>query len=891
MKNLLFSLPHRARRWTRATWILLTVLALIVGATAQDVTGTMLRTMARISGPPSRAKMVSAKRNVTKAARKTDTVRRQRTEKRRVRRNANYERVKTYRRKPPQKTTRPTVRPTAKPVVKPTTKPAVKPTVKPVVKPTVKPVVKPTKAPVRPVAPPPQPAPQPEIVEDRQNVIFAFLNPRGESVPNLAVTATVRDQSGAERTLDDLRTDGQGRVLLANLELPVAVDVDINNADWQVSDVEAASLVFVEPQGNSRLVQRPIFNKFNCAAPLPADDEPTRVAVNPTMRTRIYDANAQIVAVERTVVDVELHAPATCEVSTPALPGQNLTVPADGSLNLRLPTDVLGEGAIPLRLSKTLPGGQSETVVEDYPVDPYKPNLVTAPPLQLVTLDKLTLVNGVTSGLDVVKAKLGDLNGKENKKNQLGKINELADGSEWWVYPARGVAYKMRPLPSASEGDIKKNRAAMLSERVHFEAPSRETFGGIGIGSSLDDVRANLGAPQIENENNVSDDKLATTGQTDVYLEGGLRVFHRGGKVMAIDLARPNELLQNGTTAFVPRRPATLYVENFGGNPNISLRDTASFVSFLRQGASIRVVDNRDDADLILDARVSEFYEDKDQITELLPYRYDCRTKLNYSLFDTTQQKLVYDKKESVGKAKVDYTKDAALVGITAGVLRKKLGDWVYLIVGFGIAELHEGMRKAANRCPAIATRTAFAGLMDDVDEAADFSARVTEIDYARGLLTINAGARDGVRVSTPDRPFEWSLKLGDRPLPEEDTPTNADFYVARVVSVSADKCVCEMRHRVRRIKKTKESEKDDPALDMLKRLPDPATGLLEARASVRFPDMKVISEEDVRRANAAAERESEALPEETKSADGAPAKSNPLGDLLGGLLGKSKAK
>ena len=850
--KLFHSLLQSARTWTRATWIALAVLTLIAGAIAQDVVGNMLPYNRKIAAVPSRVAQVRGKQIVYRANHQQAKTKQRRRHRRDTKRQSNRHWLKTHHGKHPGgsrshggRSPKPTPRPTPKkgghtPVPKPPKKPPV---------------------PAR------TPSPPPATSQTRQAITFAFLNPRRQPVGGLAVTATIHDENGGARTISNLRTNAQGKVRIADLALPVSVDVDSDDANWQIADVEAASLLVENPTGSPRVAMSATTNAFCAPAKTASHTAATSPACNKIKRkppkskapprTRVYEATPQIVGVERTVVDLQLRAPAGSQVSTPALPDQNLQVPADGTLEMHLPAAALGEGAVPIRLSKTLPGGESETVVENYGTDPYQTNVVQAPPLQLVTLNAVSVSSGVTSGGDVIKAKYGDLGGKDNKKNQIGKINPQPDGSQWWLYPSRGLAFKMRPLPSASDGDIKKNRAPMLAERVHFEAPAPETVGGIGIGSTLEEVRAKLGEPEGEPATATS------VGKYEEFLQKGLRIYYLNGKVNLIELARPTELLQSGTTAFVPRRPAKLYIENFVGNPQLSLSDPRSFANFVSQSASVQLVDNRDDADLILRARVSEFVSDKDKFADLFAYRYDCRTALTYSLFDVAANRFVYDQKQSVGTAKVDYTKEAALIGIAGGLLRKKLGNLSLLIAGFGIAELNEGIRKAANRSPAIATRTAFAGMMRDIDNASDFSARVTGVDYARGTLTINAGTRDGVRVSTPDHPFEWQINLGDQSLPDEESPRRADFYVARVISADQNSCVCELRHRVRSTKKAKDKESDEAAPEMLRRLPDPATGLLEARASVRFPDLNIISEDEVRRANANAERQSANLPEE----------------------------
>ena len=109
----------------------------------------------------------------------------------------------------------------------------------------------------------------------------------------------------------------------------------------------------------------------------------------------------------------------------------------------------------------------------------------------------------------------------------------------------------MRPSPFDTSGDSKKSGA--LVERVRVFNARGGTLGGIAVGSSLDDVRRNLGAPQLENAPRTPSDTLSPAGQIDSYLDGGLRICHSADRVLWMDVTRPDNLLEAGTTAFVPR--------------------------------------------------------------------------------------------------------------------------------------------------------------------------------------------------------------------------------------------------------------------------------------------------------------------------------------------------
>lgn len=723
----------------------------------------------------------------------------------------------------------------------------------------------------------------------RQNLTLAFVNPRREPVSGLKLTARVQTPSGTLKTLSDLETDANGRVKLAALELPAVIDFDIvgsnektpynqdreagiakNEAveplsEWDFAKAESSTLLVSMPLGKARIArlspQVPNRSqRFSSTRLVFGLWTQSSAAIKPI---KIYDGAPSPIIVERNVVDVEVSAPAGSVLSTPALQDQDLTVPESGKMALRLPRAALSEGAIPIRVARDTPGGESESVISTYPTDAYQTNAVAAPPLRLVrvsTVDMAGRLGVMGTRADVVRV-LGDLKGKANKKNQIGKIAPMADGSEWWIYPAQGIAFKMRLAPEATPKD--KN-AAMLIERVRVFNDKGGALGGVKVGSTLEEVRANLGTPQEEDQAKTLSDALSPAGQIDTWIDGGLRICHDDAKVLWMETARPDALLLAGTTAFVQRPKARLFIESFVGHAKTNLIDINDLRRYLQQVHSVTLVDSRDEADLVLSARVSEFYEDKDEITDLIPYRYDCRTKLRYSLFDTAENRFIVQDKEAVGVAKADYSKEAILVGVGGAVLLKKgglLGDVLGgVLIGGGISELHRAMKKAANRCPAISARTAFNTMVGDINQASDFSVRVTDIDYMRGTLLLNAGSAEGLRASQSGAPVEFQIAVAGVALPTEDSAKSADYYAARVVSVDEHSSVCQLFHVNRRVKKIKESFKEEAAPEMLRQLPEAATGLISARAWVQFPEVTVISDADIARAQAAQEeREREA--------------------------------
>ena len=221
-----------------------------------------------------------------------------------------------------------------------------------------------------------------------------------------------------------------------------------------------------------------------------------------------------------------------------------------------------------------------------------------------------------------------------------------------------------------------------------------------------------------------------------------------------------------------------MFLAGFQGQPRTSLTGVADLERYLRQAHSVKLVSSRDDADLVLDARVADFNEHKSDLTDLIPYSYQCKTTLVYSLSDPTENRVIVQDKTAVGVAQASY-KGELLKAVGAGVLLGKFGGKVGRIGAGAIAigtlvDLHHKMQRAANRCPGLSARTAFNVLVSDLNRAADFSFRVTAIDYARGLLQLNGGTEEGIFASQPGNPYEFQIAINGKPLPKDPKTARA---------------------------------------------------------------------------------------------------------------------
>ncbi|MDR3706968.1 MAG: hypothetical protein P4L33_01610 [Capsulimonadaceae bacterium] len=682
-----------------------------------------------------------------------------------------------------------------------------------------------------------KPVPQAKVFT-YQTIAVELRNPNGGPVQGLHLVAKVDKGAANPEVINGLVTDVNGVVTLKKIgPLPVALEITVESPpaqadlpEWQVIDDQQTRLDLRAPLGKKvATLQSPYRVASKAAIP------------KSTSRSLFYQAGEpMIVTVERTVADLTVAAPAGATITTASLPDQKISVTDSGKVDLRLSMATLDDGPVPICVSRDVPAGHTEAVIETYPIDPYGANTVTSPPLKLVSVNSLKVPAGVDimSSSEDISRKFGDLNAKRNRP---GTIVALTDESQWWQYKDAGVEFKMRPTPFQSG-----KRQQLIAERIRITSPSAGQIGAIHVGSPAADVTNQLGDPDAGDiaAQAGSSENVTPGVRVSSYLDGGLLVAYQAEKVVWIECARPLATLLQGTTAFVPRGPARLYIASFRGNAHTNFTSMATFREFLAQLPSIKLVDDRNDADLVLDCDASQFSDDKTQLAGIVPLAYSCSTKITYSLFDTATKTYIAQNELVDGSANANYMADAALGAIGVAVLmaqKNNVAKVIGAVLGVaGVEELRKCIHRAIDRCPAIATRTAFDKMVQKINSSANFDVRVIGRDFDKGTVTLNAGTDLGVAVSTSARPFEFEVRVADEPLPSNERPAKADYYTAIVRSVTKDSCTCELRHVQRKINVSREDFKDEPAADMVKRIPDPTTGLVSARACLRFPEVNV---------------------------------------------------
>jgi hypothetical protein len=677
-----------------------------------------------------------------------------------------------------------------------------------------------------------QSTPKPRVRKVAGLTIKVF-DKRGHPVSNVSMKAVIDSSSGPDVTATKV-TNANGNLVLEKVgPLPAAIELDSASPHWII-----------------------------------ADDDSSEFLIKPTADSMYYET----AKVRPAVLRLQVKGAAGAKLSTPALapPPKDDDeaefeddVPQEVSAlqnisddqELEIPADNVEDDAVPIVLSKDLPGGSAESIVYNYDEDAENAE-VTAPPAQLASVKSITINGGLGVLLtdDEIEAKGKEWQKPKDEKLVFDDEDGLNDGSEWWWYQKFGLAVKER--------SVLGNKDLHVTERIRLLAPEGGNISGIHVGSTVAELREQLGDPQVANAPAISSDQFAPKSSTiDSYLDDGLRFGHDGQNILWIDIARPTDMLLKGATSFAPNERTRVFIADFkpfsGDGPKLNMNSEASFKKYLNRLPSIELVDDKEDADLILSARVIGFTQKKKGVFgSTFAYEYDCDTTLQYDLQDVATGKYLAQNKTLTGHGGASF-KDHVYKAILAAIgirylVGGKIGDYgPWVIAGGLLYDLKRSVQRAANRCPGISERQVFDQLTQEINNAVNYRAPITAVDYANGLLTLGIGTRDGVHLSTPDRPFEFEITAGDaRLLDKTDEGDHADYYSAVVQEVHEDSCVCKLMHVKGNVSKESDEIPAVPAPEVVKALPDAATGVLSARAWTRFAPVEVISDEEIRQSD-----------------------------------------
>lgn len=714
---------------------------------------------------------------------------------------------------------------------------------------------------------PPKVKPKPTIkIDHQQTVVLKFVAENSRPVANLSVSALTASQGG-QPTENVKPTDTRGQLTLQGLGLPVSLELKLpKNADtnlpdeWQFHHPSSAFLVLDHYQGSPSIAEaqplEPAGILMACASPdifglfarvtskrtgtttkRPAPPAQT----NKTITVK-HEYLAEAIVLERNFVDFEMNLPEGQEnaqiTKAPVLPSgeplgkasesgsaeQVITAQREGRKAIfRLQRAELSQGCIPLRVSNTTSGGEFETVVKEYKTDPYAPaNRIDVPPLKLVRLNDVQLPQGV----DVLSpASDAERIFPERKRRKT----DNGDGSLSWRNEATGVEFRERELATAPK-DKKGNPTVSVIEAIRLTTPTAGSVGGIHVGDNASDVEKQLGPPESRGNDFLS------------YMEQGLKYYVASGTVTVIEVLRPSQLLKEGTTAFVPRQPAKVFVEDFQTDPKRMVTDKAAFEQYLLRTGVVKLAPNREDADYTLACSLDKFKEDKGQLFGEVPLKYECSGDLSATLHDMAKDVDILRDEKFSSKVKADWMKEVVGGAILLTILMQKFNnDLLRVLFAFlgaaGVNELKQSMGHVVQRCPRLVEQSLYNQLSDKLYKQVDFSGRVTSIDYMKGEMTVNLGTKNGIRIAGAGGvPTTFDVFIAGTEMPHKEGGLSANFYTAEVLNADEDSCRCTLKHVTRKFEgKVKEVLKTEDALDMLRCIPQPQSGVVSVRARDRL--------------------------------------------------------
>ncbi len=606
----------------------------------------------------------------------------------------------------------------------------------------------------------------------------------------------------------------------------------------------------------------------------PMPDKPVK-PVEPNGEPRVvqvqYVQDLAPLEIERSVVDLDLKLPEGTDdarihmpriESDPALLAKvnldEILEDAKGRregnlMHLHLPVDVFQEGKpFPIRVSRTTAGGVFEQVTQVERANPYEKQTVEVPPLRLISVRGLPALEGLeVTGHAADAARLHpSLSGlaefanpapPEKKKGRDKDKDAPAapapgmnpDGSRTFRADALGLELQLRGVPDTVgrrvlDGQKQRDKddpppAVSVIEAVRVTKASTGSVAGVTVGDPEAKVRELLGDPDAGAPGTLS------------YLDGGVTYRMQGGAVQTIEIRRPKDLLNSGTTAFVRREAVDLYVKEFRMDLRDDvrekrlIRDREALEKYLMRSGVVRLVSSEDAADYVLTARLARFEEAQRNVDKGIPRDYRCTGELFYTLTDRI-----------AGKDLVRNERIAETEGANWEAEMK-----TYLPGGLGFIDLilknrraNDSLKQIIANAPKLVEQALYNQLSDQISTRVDYAGRVTGINYANGEIRVNLGRADGVqqgRVGENETLFD--LYMNGRPLPRKEVGLSVDFYTLRAKRVDDHESVCELLHVQRKVEgKGKVSELTYAVdLEMIKQILNPATGIISARIANRL--------------------------------------------------------
>lgn len=710
-----------------------------------------------------------------------------------------------------------------------------------------------------------------------------------EAPPNVSIVVTTKGTT--KPPLSPKLTSGNKLVFEPVGSLPAAVDVRLASED-EYSIKNGAEVAFaITKRSNAWTVASDDSPALDLAS-LTASLKPMMAAkpAGGAQKAVAYDTVSltKTIVLEPRQAYLEVAAPADAMLSVPTAEGSAslegaVTIEPDASAapgdqkvqRIAFDSSLLENGTPAVVLSKVTDAGEFEARIEPPALSLGKQNQsenrVEAPPLRLVALKNVNVRNGLSvldDAKDCRRALDSELKATSSRTKAKAAEQEVGDGSKWLVYEPLGVSLRTRKMAF-----LDSKNAPEAVEQIRLTSADGGSVAGLRVGDPVTKVLETLGPPDDDQQaaqRRVRELPAQASGAspqaTLSYLQGGLLIGASDaneGAITSIDLRRPNELLQEGTTAFVPGKPISVYVESFGIDGGVDIprqegrsADPASDIKdMIKQMGVVSLAESKEDADYILRGSVSGYAEKRDALLDVLPYAFKSETTFSYTLEPAAAEGADEPVTQTlIGRGDTNFKEEIAGGVVLYALLIKLLSkDKLSLpeqiaAAALGVAAvdaLQKSMARAIPRCRSLSYGDGLRKLADELFARADVKARATWLELPdtpkkKGdpspsdpapRLGLNIGSNQGLQEGS-----ELLLDVAGRSNSSHFAGLKAEYIAARVVEVKPDSCVCELRHISRWVRKNgTEQHEDLPAIEEARGLPDPASGLVAGIVHTQF--------------------------------------------------------
>ncbi len=695
---------------------------------------------------------------------------------------------------------------------------------------------------IRPPAPPPPPKTQNE-----QTVKLAFLTTQGAPAANLSVVIELLKKDESVTRKDSLKTAADGTVKVKVTAFPTVLRARVVDDRWTIVTPERSILALRGNEG-TRIA---LASSGARAHPLVKDEQKSKQGQKKGQARR--PPPQKLIVIRRMVTPPPIQVePTRVAINIKSVPGADVmlgtqklgTTSEAGELRAELPVaEYPDEGG--LVLQKVANGAISQIAVDLPDRDLYQPVAVEAPALKLTAVENISIPD---LKLDGEKPITGDFLEDNLGKPTIVKLDPKAktppplpvvEGTEWWTYPNRSLAFRVRRI-RVREGD---RGDEMVVERVRLTGAKAGEVCGIKVGASREDMFSTLGR--------VEPDFSVKEGSTYAYLDGGIVFKEAATGIEWMELRRPVELIKTGVELAPPDGRTALYISTLRGEWPEYARAAEDVRQLLSSVPGLVVVTDRDSADFIVDLELGEYSEKTGKFLGTVPSSVRTDLALRYRLSEAGGEPGEWVNARGFSEANYEReVRDGALLFAAIGIASQLVKDntlktVIELTLGISVVSAAENSRKtivrAKSRIGPLALQSALAQLVDDVARATDVRVGVQEVDTAGCRVTLRAGEASGLHEGDLFEVHNASLPA----FPGEVRALKESRTLLRVVSAEENRAVCELVRVDRSVnRKGNEEEKitvlqrqmpDKKRNDDVLRILDASTGLVWAKRVLRL--------------------------------------------------------